>query len=217
MTSRPAANYLLLAAFAACTAHAGDIYKCTNAQGGLAFQDHSCAVGETETLIHMGMDPAPVSSGSDTSEAGAPPATLTKPGSYTPPPDSPLPALWVCTRPEDGTHYMSRDGITQPRMVPAGILGLSGQSLSSASVGGGMGVSAPGVRKIPVDKSPQAVIAGDYVAIQDQCDRATREQTCDYLHGQRDQIHEKLRRAFKDEQALLQPQENELDDQLGGC
>ena len=165
----------------------------------------------------MGAAPAPVSSGSEATEAGAAPTTLTRPGVYAPPTTSTLPPLWVCTRPEDGSHYVSRDGVTQPRMVPAGILGLPGQSLASAYGAGGIGVSAPGVRKIPVDKSPQSVPAGDYVAIQDQCDRATQEQACEYLHSQRDQVHEKLKRAFKDDRAVLQPQQDELDDQLSGC
>jgi len=73
------------------------------------------------------------------------------------------------------------------------------------------------VRKIPVDTSPQAAIAGAYLAIQDTCEHATAEQTCQYLRGQYDKVQKKLRRAFKDEQAVLQPQADELDAQLGGC
>jgi hypothetical protein len=119
----------------------------------------------------------------------------------------------VCTRPEDGKHYVSRDGVTLPRMVPAGILGIPAKPLSAGS----MGVSAPGVRKIPVDASPQAAVGGAYVAIQDTCEHATPEQTCDYLRGQYDQVQEKLRRAFKDEQAVLQPQADKLYEQIDGC
>ena len=117
MTLRLGTIFSLLAAFAACAAHAGDVYKCTNAEGSIAFQDEPCAAGETETKIHMGVDPPPVSAASESLEAGASPPTLTNPGTYTPPTDSPLPSLWVCTRPEDGTQYMSRDGVSQPRMV----------------------------------------------------------------------------------------------------
>ncbi|MDR3386635.1 MAG: hypothetical protein P4L92_06235 [Rudaea sp.] len=220
MTSRPTIVLPLLAAMAACTANAGDVYKCTSPQGSIAFQDQHCAAGDTEAMIHVAEPPAPSAPGEDS--AAAPvglnvSAPSTKPAADSSP-VAQLPPLWMCTRPEDGTQYASRDGVTQPRMVPAGILGIPGQSLASAYGGqNNIGVSAPGLRKIPVNTSPQAAVAGDYVAIQDQCERATREQTCEYLQNQRDQIHEKLRRAFKDEQAVLQPRQDELDAELDGC
>jgi hypothetical protein len=216
MTSPLTTAFVLLCACAMSGAYAGDVYKCTTAQGGIAFQDHTCAAGDTETAIHVAPAPAvaPVANDNDpqTPVAQQPPAAA--PASM-PPIRKPLPPLWACERPEDGTRYMSRDGVTQPRMVPAGVLGIPGKSLATAS--GANSVSAPGMRKIPVDRSAQAAVAGDYVAVQDTCVRATREQTCDYLNEQYDQVHEKLRRAFKDERAVLQPQEDELNDQLDGC
>jgi hypothetical protein len=47
--------------------------------------------------------------------------------------------------------------------------------------------------------------------------RATREQSCAWLHKQYDEVTHKLRNAFKDEQAILQPQADELENQLNGC
>jgi uncharacterized protein YecT (DUF1311 family) len=73
------------------------------------------------------------------------------------------------------------------------------------------------MRKIPIDTSPQSALAGDYTQIQDRCMRASREQTCDYLRKQYDQVEHKLNHAFKDQQAVLQPQDDELRDQLDGC
>jgi hypothetical protein len=73
------------------------------------------------------------------------------------------------------------------------------------------------LRQIPVDRSPQAAIAGDYVAVQDQCQPMSSEQTCTYLQKQYDDVHQKLKRAFKDEQAILQPQEDKLSNDLAGC
>ncbi len=213
----------LLAAVAAPGAHAGDVYKCTSPQGSIAFQDQPCAAGDKEVVIHTAAPPATNGPSQDNIEGqttAAPPLTSRSaiPLPTSSPTQTPLRPLWICTRPEDGKQYVSHDGISQPRMVPAGILGVPGQSLSSAYGGrNGIGVSAPGLRKIPVDNSPQAAVAGAYVAIQDQCDRATAEQTCEYLHSERDQVHEKLRRAFKAEQAILQPQQDELDEQLDGC
>jgi hypothetical protein len=127
------------------------------------------------------------------------------------------PAMWLCVRPEDGSQYMSRDGVVQPRMVPAGVLGIPGKNLAQAYGQKGIGVSAPGVRTVPVDHSAQAAVAGDYVAVQDQCSQASPTQVCGYLQKQYDDIHQKLKRAFKDEQAVLQPQEDQLLKDLGGC
>jgi hypothetical protein len=208
----------LLASCAFGGVQAGSVYKCTNPQGAITFQDQPCRAGDTETAIHVTTPPPPpVTTGGGeavASESQPPPA---------PPPVIPqrvqraLPPLWLCTRPEDGTHFVSRDGATPPRMVPAGVLGIANKPLAQAYGPGGIGVSAPGVRPIPVDTSPQAAIAGAYVAIQDQCERATPEQTCEYLRGQYDQVTTKLRRAFKEEQAELQPQADELNKQLNGC
>jgi hypothetical protein len=211
------AFFLLLAPCAFGAAHAGNVYKCTNAQGAITFQDQPCHAGDSETAIHLTTPPpAPAAAtGSEgiATESQPPPA----PAVAIPRVQRTLPPLWLCTRPEDGTHFVSHDGATPPRMVPAGILGMPSKPLTSAYGPGGIGVSAPGVRRIPVDTSPQAAAAGAYVAVQDQCDRASPEQTCDYLREQYDQVHAKLRRAFKDEQAELQPQADEIDTQIRGC
>jgi Domain of unknown function (DUF4124) len=209
------AFFLLFASCVFDVAHAGNVYKCTNPQGAITFQDQACRAGDAETAIHVATPPpVPVTASGGEATSQAPPA---------PPPvipqrvQTPLPPLWLCTRPEDGSHFVSHDGATPPRMVPAGILGIANKPLASAYGPGGISVSAPGVRRIPVDTSPQAAAAGAYVAIQDQCERATPEQTCDYLRGQYDQVTTKLQRAFKEEQAQLQPQADELGKQLNGC
>jgi hypothetical protein len=198
----------------ACT-DAAEVYKCTNATDIPAFQDHPCAGGDQEAKVHVtgtsaAPAPAPVDTGAATPRgpAMAPPSVQ---------PRATAPRMWLCVRPEDGTQYMSRDGVTQPRMVPAGVLGIPGKSLAQAYAPGGVGVSAPGMRAIPVDRSAQAAIAGDYVAVQDQCSQASRAQVCSYLEKQYDTVHEKLKRAFKDEQAVLQPQEEQLLNDLSGC
>jgi hypothetical protein len=220
MPLRPTALFLLLASCLFGAAHAGDVYKCTNPQGAVAFQDQPCRAGDTQTAIHI-TTPPPVSAPSSEVESAEnqPPAPPLPAAIATPMPraQTALPPLWLCTRPEDGTHFVSRDGATPPRMVPAGVLGIPSKPLTSAYGPGGISVSAPGVRPIPIDTSPQMAVAGAYVAVQDQCERATPEQTCDYLRGQLDQISTKLRRAFKEEQAELQPQADELEKQLDGC
>jgi hypothetical protein len=129
----------------------------------------------------------------------------------------PLPPLWVCHRAEDGSQYFSRSGTPPVRYVPLGVLGYPGKSLAQAYGPGGIGVSAPGMRKIPIDRSPGAAVGADYTPLQDTCMRASREQTCTYLRKQYDEVEHKLRNAFKHERATLQPQADELLQQLGGC
>ena len=196
------------------TVHA-EVYKCTNALGAVAFQDHACASGETQTKVHFASDPpeTPPAAAEDTDTS----QPKTDPPPLAPPPQAPVPPMWACSRAEDGTQYVSRDGNPQPRMVPAGVLGIGSKSLAQTYGPGGVGVSAPGMRQIPVDKSPQAAVAGDYVAVQDQCEQMSREQTCSYLQKQYDDVHRKLMRAFKDEQAILAPQEDQLTTDLSGC
>jgi hypothetical protein len=210
-------RHVILAGILICgSAHAAEVYKCTNAGGVPAFQDHPCAGGDQETKVHVAdvVDtPAPVSATTGEGSAPAGPAVV-----------APLvrakesaPAMWLCVRPEDGSQYMSRDGVVQPRMVPAGVLGIPGKNLADAYGQKGIGVSAPGVRAVPIDHSAQAAVAGDYVAVQDQCSQASPAQVCGYLQKQYDDVHQKLKRAFKDEAAVLQPQEDQLLKDLNGC
>ena len=130
---------------------------------------------------------------------------------------APLPPLWVCRNAEDGSTYFSRNGSPPVRYLPLGVLGYPGHSLSQAYGPGGIGVSAPGMRQIPIDNSPRDAIASQYTPLQDECVRASREQTCGWLQKQYDDVTHKLHNAFKDQQAILQPQADELESQLNGC
>ena len=212
--------FVFILLFAVVPLHARDVYKCVSPAGGVAFQDHSCASGDTETLMHvnasagMGAGAAPAA---DDAGGVTAPAPKPVPRDVAPTQRPAPPTMWLCTRPEDGTQYMSHDGNAPTRMVPAGVLGMPNQSLGTAYGKGGIGVSAPGVRKIPVDTSAQSAIAGDYVAIQDQCAQATPEGVCSYLEDRAGQIRQKLHRAFKDEQAVLQPELDQIESQLDGC
>lgn len=197
-------------------ARAGEVYKCTDASGDVAFQDHPCTTGSDQTLVHVD-DTAPQLPAPPTSDVAPLPARPAQAALPAAPASTPLPPLWVCENAEDGTQYFSHNGVPPVRYVPLGTLGYPGQSLSQAYGPGGIGVSAPGMRKIPIDRSPDATLAGGYTPLQDRCIQASREQTCSYLRSQYDEIHEKLRRAFKDERAILQPQQDTLEAQLVNC
>ena len=211
----PLSCVLLVALCTLTGAVHAEVYKCTNAIGGIAYQDHACAKGDVQTKVRFATDPPEAPAAAATDEDTSQPKT--DPPPLPPPPPAPVPTMWACLRAEDGTQYVSRDGNPQPRMVPAGVLGIGGKSLAQTYGPGGVGVSAPGMRQIPVDKSPQAAVAGDYVAVQDRCEQMSREQTCNYLQKQYDDVHRKLMRAFKDEQAILAPQEDQLTTDLSGC
>ena len=203
----------VLIAFSA-NAAAKNVYKCTTPQGDVAFQDQPCPTGATQTQVWLSDAPAQAATATP-----APPAADTNPPP-TPPiakPLAPLPPLWVCASADDGSRYFSRNGNPPVRYVPLGVLGYPGQSLSQAYGPGGIGVSAPGMRQIPIDHSPGAAIAGGYTPLQDRCVRASREQTCGWLQKQYDEITHKLHNAFKDQQVILQPQADELASQLNGC
>lgn len=210
---------LLLLVLAATASHAGTAYKCINAQGGIAYQDRPCAGGEKEKQITIDTPATPKQDDVAVDPAPPPAAPPAPPPPPPPPrPAKPLPQLWACTRPEDGKQYMSTDGVVQPRMVPLGVMGYPGKSLSSAYGPGKVGVSAPELSKPPIAKpGPDSALASQYTQVQDDCVQATASQTCEYLRSELDRISQKLRRAFKDVRAELEPRANELEDQINSC
>jgi len=196
-------------------AHA-EVYKCTNAAGGVAYQDVPCASGDAETTVRMSTQPAAPAPGDSVEPVQRAPDG---PAQAAPPPiaSKDPPAMWLCTRPEDGKQYMSSDGSPPTRMVPSGILGQPGKSVGTAFGKGNVSAPAPGVRRIAAAPVAADAAATDYVAVQDQCEPATREATCAYLQGEYDKLHEKLKHAFKDDRAVLEPQLYALDRQMDGC
>jgi hypothetical protein len=205
----------LLLALCAAAAYARDVYKCTTPRGDTAYQDMPCAANTTETVLRVADE-----------STRAPPATAVAPAPEAPkaPPPEPrrartaLPPLWLCTNAENGSHYTSLNGPPPPRLVPLGTLGYPGKSLADAYRAGSNVMSAPELSKPPIDRSPGSAMAASYTQLQDECVLANADQTCAYLRQQFDQTSDKLRRArFKDEQAALEPQVDELEDDLGGC
>ena len=206
----------LTCAFANC-AVATDVYKCTDAQGNVAFQDRPCPQDTKQAEVWLpDLPPAPKQPADATpaaaeSDAGPPPPV---PAAK---PPAPLPPLWICRNAEDGSTYFSRNGSPPVRYVPLGVLGYPGHSLAQAYGPGGIGVSAPELSKTPISTSPHDAIASQYTPLQDECARASREQACGWLQKQYDDVTHKLHNAFKDQQAILQPQADELAGQLNGC
>lgn len=200
----------------AAPATATDVYKCTTPQGDVAFQDRPCPQNATQKEVWL-PDAPPAPMQSTTAAPAPPPDTSPSPPAPVARPPTPLPALWICRNAEDGSTYFSRNGSPPVRYVPLGVLGYPGHSLAQAYGPGGIGVSAPELRQVPISTSPHDAIAGGYAPLQDECLRASREQTCGWLQKQYDEVTHKLRNAFKDQQAILQPQADELENQLNRC
>jgi hypothetical protein len=212
-SSRFALLFVLCAA-----APAREVYKCTTPHGDVAYQDRPCATSASETVLHV--SDAPPSPAPEASSDTAPAAPAVKPLAPVEPrrPRKPLPSLWLCTNAEDGSHYATLNGPTPPRLVPLGTLGYPGKSLAEAYKAGANVMSAPELSRPPIDRSPGSALATGLTQVQDACALANADQTCAYLREQFDQASDKLRRArFKDEQAQLQPQVDQLEDDLGGC
>lgn len=210
--------WLAALALLAAQALAEDVYKCTNAQGDVAYQDRPCPAGATATQMHLPNAPPAQPTTASMPMDTAPPLRPAQPPPEPVQPRAPLPALWLCENAEDGSHYFSESGNPPVRYVPLGTLGYPGKSLAQAyGPGGGSGISAPGVNPIPISTSPRDAIATQLTALQDACALASPAQTCGYLRKQYDEVEHKLRRAFKDERAVLGPRERDLAAQLDNC
>ena len=214
----PSARLAVICAFALCAgaAPAREVYKCTNAQGDVAYQDQPCASGN-ESTVRLAEPPPYVAPAEPIAEAApgskpelAPPASPRRPA-------RPLPEVWFCVNAEDGSQYTSVGGLPPSRAVPLGVLGYPRKSLADAYRAGANVMSAPELSKPPIAK-PGASWANQYTELQDYCVAADFAQTCAYLRDQYDKTSDKLRRArFKDEQAKLQGELDSLDQDLGGC
>lgn len=216
MKLSPRHAFAALAMFGAC-AGAGEVYKCTNPNGDVSYQDFACppdAAAMPMRLPDAPPAPQPVVAAPAPEEQPVPPPQSQQP----PAPRLPLPALWLCENAEDGSRYFSENGSPPVRYVPLGTLGFPGKSLAQAyGPGGGSGISAPGVNPIPISSAPRSAAAGQLTPLQDACVPASHEQACGYLRKQYNEVEHKLKRAFKDERAVLEPRENQLEAQLDNC
>jgi len=211
--------FLLLIAFplvsATASGMAATAYKCVDAHGAISFQDHPCRTGAKQQTIALPDAPAATT---DTPPAGtsAPPPVepiVQRP----PPPPIPPPAFYLCTR-QDGSRYISNTGQPGSTAAPLGVQGVPGKSLAEAYSGpNGIGVSAPGLRKIPHEPASSAPLANAYTWTEDKCHFAAPREACAYLRGELDGVNEKLKRAFSDTQAQLKSQQASLAQRMRGC
>ena len=198
-------------------AAAASVFRCTGADGSVAFQDRPCAAGERQQDVVLAPVPPPPPTADATPpvpEDAPPPAP---PAPVSMPAVEPPPRFDLCTR-HDGSRYASPDGTGGYSLVPFGMLAGSGQDLAQAYGGrNGIGVSAPGLRQPPAIPASQAPLAGAYVRIEDECHPATPAEACDWLRGRLDGVEKQLRRAFSDTAPALEQERATLRTELRGC
>jgi hypothetical protein len=192
--------------------HAATAYKCVDAKGAIAFQDHPCASGTRQSTMRLPDSlpaPPPAPASDDASDADSEPEPEV---AQIPPPN-----FYLCTR-YDGTRYMSDTGEGGSALVPLGVLGVPSRGLADAYGGpNGIGVSAPGLRTIPRVPAGSTPFGGMSTWIYDECHPASPPEACAYLRSSLDDVTSKLRRAFSDTQAELKQQQAELQQRMRGC
>lgn len=191
------------------------VYRCSAADGSVAYQDRPCAKGQRQTVVDVPaqappgyVPPAPASVAVPVANAGAAPRT-----GYMPPP-APLPEMYACVGVVNGKHYLARS-LPPPYLAPLGVMGYPPRSLAQAyGTRGGAGVSAPELSKTRIG-GPR--IAAGMTEVQDFCMPAARDQVCRYVQREYDENHRKLRMAMRSEQPPLAQRERELESQLRNC
>ena len=220
---RPLRVALLLIALAGSHAlHATTVYKCVDAKGALAFQDHPCASSTRQSTMRLPdvpppPPPPPADEPADADTDSAPPPAIAQAPAEPTVPAIPPPDFYLCTR-YDGTRYMSDTGEGGSALVPLGVLGVPGRSLADAYGGSnGIGVSAPGLRTPPRVPAGSTPFGGMSTWVYDECHLASPPEACAYLRSSLDDVTSKLRRAFSDTQAQLKAQQAQIQERLRGC
>jgi hypothetical protein len=205
---------LLLLCCCGPPAAASTVFKCTAAHGGVSYQDHPCAPGQRQETVRLD-DAAPAPPPVATAPAPAPPPAAAAPPEP-PPPPAPLPTLYSCVRATDGKSYLSGNGNPAPYQAPLGVLGAFQQSLSQVygPDRGAAGMSAPEANRGRVSS---ALVANNYVWVQDRCRELGPAETCEALRDAYDENERKLQRAFDSQKPPLEARERELAAQLRGC
>ncbi len=204
---------VLCALWLPTAARAVAVYRCTAANGAVAYQDKPCVAPQKQKTVQL--SDAPVIAPPSPTASAPPAAASIELGPVAASPSTPLPAMYACTRYDGERHYLS-DTLPQPYYVPLGALGYPGQSLDRAYGGRDrLGMSAPEEARPPKLGGP--LIGNAYVPVQDDCQPAPRAQVCDELRHRYDANHEKLRMAFPSDQPPLEQRERELRAQLSGC
>ncbi|NII11967.1 DUF4124 domain-containing protein [Oleiagrimonas sp. C23AA] len=192
-------------------------YRCVDASGHIAFQDHPCSRHERQhkLSLHHFDDPAPAPASTAPPPAPVPPAKPSAaPATPTP---APPPVLWRCQRATDGKSYVSWHGPTPAYRAPLGMLDAYqndlGQIYRPHQLPAGS-VATTGIR--PGMVTP-GMIGSRYVWVQDRCRRLSRSEACQVIQHEWDATQERIRKAFESDRPPLQKQAEHLRQAMAGC
>jgi hypothetical protein len=181
-----------------------EVHKCVGPDGRVAFQDGPCAQGDSSTLVRLPDDPGADVVPEPGIEAPPPAVKLPPKRAHPIPPAAPsVPAASICVR-EDGSRYLSGSGRGERRAVPLGMLGIPSGTPATAYGGrDGIGVSAPGLREIPHDRSLHGTSGALFVWVEDPCRIESGNELCSFYAERVDAVQRRLRLAFSDEAPVI--------------
>lgn len=197
---------------------AATIFQCIGDDGVVRFQDMHCHASERSRTIELPDSPDgprvdPPTYGESKSENSA---LSTAPVQSRPVVESSVSAT-LCTR-EDGSRYLSDSGRGQQRAVSLGMLGVPRDSLADAYAGrDGIGVSAPGLRNPPSDRSAYGQLGAMYTWVEDPCSRINGAQLCAFLGERIDDAERRLRFAFSDTSEQVRLELESLRERAQSC
>ncbi|MGB0133134.1 hypothetical protein [Dokdonella sp.] len=181
------------------------IHECHGSDGVIRFQDKPCLPGEASRRRTLAEDPVRVASPESaivspaTDDRHQPDVGTTSPSAEVLPPSS----TYLCQR-DDGSRYISESGVGERHALPLGALGYPPMSLGEAYGGpNGIGVSAPGLREVPVVPSRRGGAAGLYTWVEDPCAWVSGEPLCRFYAEQLDDAQRRMRFAFSDTTAQV--------------
>jgi hypothetical protein len=178
------------------------VYKCRTLKGAVVYQGTACPRDQQQQTMQL-EDDGPASSPLPetlAAPAGAPSAGVV--AAPAPEPRTPPSLMYRCVRATDQTTYLSNHGNPQPYYAPLAMTGML--------------PTPPG--RITLGLKPNAaMVASQYVLVQDQCSPMTPQDTCSTLRDQYDETERKLSRAFKSDQPPLLQREKELLAELSHC
>jgi hypothetical protein len=209
---------LLILAPPCGSAFATTVFRCVGSDGVVRFQDIPCLSGEKSRRIEMAeppfvAEPPRQPSGVIETRDAAQPPNLPKQA----PASDPVIFATLCKR-EDGSQYLSDSGRGEQRAVPLGMLGIPNDTLADAYAGrNGIGVSAPGLRAVPVDRSHRGSLGALYTWVEDPCVRINARQLCEFLDGRIIDAERRLRLAFSDTSAQVRTELEALRRRAASC
>ncbi|HET7329848.1 DUF4124 domain-containing protein [Dyella sp.] len=177
------------------------VYKCRAANGQLIYQGTPCARDQQQQTMELD-DRGPAASPLPTPPSSPPAHVAATPAPPPAAPRTPPSTMYRCARATDRSTYLSSNGNPQPYYAPIAMTGMLPTPLGHVA---------------PRASPNAAMVASNYVLVQDQCEPLTPQDTCATLRDQYDENERKLSRAFKADQPALLQREKELSAELSHC